>query len=234
MKKLSILFLVLCMVVSVTSCASKTGTEDSADPIEYIFSDVEASKLKYKGSNYTEYHGPHIKSFCPYIYLSYLDGDTVVELNDDGFCVDSRDVNCNFICSPSKLLSFLYFIKDGVEIPEKIDNPEYVNSICIEFEEQKFYVTDEKNISVLIDYFNSEDVVSLGYYQLIPVPAPNINIEAVSDYYGGVFDFVDRGMLHFEDGKLYLTNGNETLEAPTEVNNILFAAINGTSDSSTS
>lgn len=231
MRKCLMIFSILFAFLSVASCSIKETkeTQKTTDPIEENY---EESKLTYKGNEYKQYRGPYIKNFYPYIYFSYPDANTVVQLNDEGFCIDSRDVNCNFVCFPSKLLSYLFYIKDGVEIPEKIDNPEYINSICIRFEEQEFYVTDEKNISVLIDYFNSEDVISLGADCEIPFPETNIAIEANSDYYGGGFFLANDLAMNLKNKKLYLTNGNETLESPAKVNNIICNAIDKNSDSS--
>lgn len=220
MKKILSLFLVIFTFILISSCSKVNISKDDSAQVEYNFSENGYSTLVYNGVGYTQYDGPWINNFYPYIYLLESNGDTAVELNEE-FIVDSRDMNCNFICSTGGLLRSFYFVKDGVEIPALIENAEHVNSIWIELEGQRFNVNDKISISIIIDYFSSEEVTSLKETTLIPRPTENIIIEAYSDYYGGAFVLGKNITLDFKGGKLILSNGSEQIEAPAEINEII-------------
>lgn len=207
MKKIFILIIVC--ILSLSSCT--TNTTNTAD-VQIIENDkgVICNEVQY-----VEYN--EISWFEPFVSDHYSGERNAYDLSEE-FSADEKDVNLNYIYLSSGILGGQVYQKEGTEVPHTIDDFSKIDRVFVWDEKtHKLYaVKNEYDIEVLLDYFTSEDFLSINSS---PNPGRSnshgIYIFAQSDYYGGEYNLLKNTSISW-DTKMILHDAYET-ELPQDV-----------------
>lgn len=191
-------------------------------------------KLTYKGNDYELFKSSG--SFHPFYELSAWPQLQDVYTIEDEYFADKKDENVCFLYSDGGILSYLTYKRTDIEIPDRITDSQKVDSIavCIDSEQdyQYFYIDKKTDVKLLVDFFNSEDVVEFEKNSIVigmPVPKRKINLIAVSNFYGGGFSLDVLYHIDQENNKFYLKNNNDVFELPEDVSRVLADAVSNQS-----
>ncbi len=175
--------------------------------------------LHYNGVNYVLFS--ESAYFHPFLADPYsISKDEYVI--EDNYFADKKDTNLCFIYSRGGILRDLVYIKEGVSIPDRITTFNYVDAVVIATPYGYYYIDNRENINLLIDFFNSKEVIEMESLQPVEVDSSKaINIYAISNYYGGIFS-LNRGYGVFsEKGKYIIGVENKEFIFPDNINNII-------------
>lgn len=187
---------------------------NSADKIKY--SD-DMKSLTYNGNIYTEFDVS--KHFYP--FLSDSSSNRKVYSIGKDYVADTRDENLCFIYNDGGVLGNTCYKRNDIDIPQLIKDPEKVDRIIMSTSSGDYYIDNKSDISLLIEYFSSEKIVSLGKGNYTnEIPTENISFYAVSGYYGGEFS-LEQDLIVFWGKEKIIKNNEQELFLPESIVDVI-------------